>query len=71
MTPRIIKHGGKWYKVGELIQIKEKRTFFIWNLPFSKMATYEIVFIGLDCSALLINPKTDEKRTITGDVNVL
>jgi hypothetical protein len=42
-----------------------------WYLPFFKTVTYQIDFIGLDCSALLKNPKTKESRTITGNVNVL
>ena len=68
MTPHI-EHEGVWYKFGDLIQIKEKRSFLFWYLPFFKTVTYQIDFIGLDCSALLKNPK--ESRTITGNVNVL
>jgi hypothetical protein len=68
---RLIEHEGIWYKLGDLIQIKEKRSFLFWYLPFSKMVTYQISFIGLDCAALLQNPKTKESRTITGNVNVL
>ena len=68
---RIIQHEGIWYKIGDLIQLKEKRSFLFWYLPFFKTATYQITFIGLDCGALLINPKTKESRTITGNVNVL
>jgi hypothetical protein len=70
MTPHI-EHKGVWYKFGDLIQIKEKRSFLFWYLPFSKMVTYQIIFIGLDCSALLKNPKTKETRTITGNVTFL
>ena len=70
MTPHI-EHEGVWYKFGDLIQIKEKRSFLFWYLPFSKMVTYQIIFIGLDCSALLKNPKTKETRTITGNVTFL
>ncbi len=70
MTPHI-EHKGVWYKFGDLIQIKEKRSFLFWYLPFSKMVTYQIDFIGLDCSALLKNPKTKESRTITGNVTFL
>ena len=70
MTPHI-EHEGVWYKFGDLIQIKEKRSFLFWYLPFSKMVTYQIIFIGLDCSALLQNPKTKESRTITGNVSFL
>ena len=29
------------------------------------MVTYKVDFIGLDCGALIINPKTKESRTIT------
>lgn len=68
---RLIEHEGVWYKFGDLIQIKEKRSFLFWYLPFFKTVTYQIDFIGLDCSALLKNPKTKESRTITGNVNVL
>jgi hypothetical protein len=68
---RLIEHKGVWCKIGDLIQIKEKRSFLFWYLPFSKTVTYQIDFIGLDCSALLKNPKTKEVRTITGNVNVL
>jgi hypothetical protein len=68
---RLIEHEGVWCKIGDLIQIKEKRSFLFWYLPFSKTVTYQIDFIGLDCSALLKNPKTKETRTITGNVNVL
>jgi len=68
---RLIEHEGVWYKFGDLIQIKEKRSFLFWYLPFSKMVTYQIIFIGLDCSALLQNPKTKETRTITGNVTFL
>jgi hypothetical protein len=66
---RFIKHEGLWYEVGDLIKLKEKRSFLFWYLPFFKMVTYEIVFVGSDCSALLINPKTKERRTITGSIN--
>jgi hypothetical protein len=68
---RLIEHEGVWRKIGDLIQIKEKRSFLFWYLPFFKTVTYQIDFIGLDCSALLKNPKTKELRTITGNVNVL
>jgi hypothetical protein len=68
---RLIEYEGLWYKFGDLIQIKEKRSFLFWYLPFSKMVTYQIIFIGLDCGALLQNPKTKESRTITGNLNVL
>jgi hypothetical protein len=68
---RLIQHKEVWYKSNDLIQIKEKRSFLFWYLPFSKMVTYEIIFIGLDCGALLQNPKTKEQRTITGNINVL
>ena len=68
---RLIEHEGVWRKIGDLIQIKEKRSFLFWYLPFSKMVTYQIIFIGLDCSALLQNPKTKESRTITGNVTFL
>ena len=68
---RLIEHEGVWRKIGDLIQIKEKRSFLFWYLPFSKMVTYQIIFIGLDCSALLQNPKTKETRTITGNVTFL
>jgi len=68
---RLIEHEGVWYKSGDLIQIKEKRSFLFWYLPFFKTVTYQIDFIGSDCSALLKNPKTKELRTITGNVNVL
>lgn len=68
---RMIQHEGAWYKFGYLIQIKEKRSFLFWYLPFSKTVTYQIDFIGLDCSALLKNLKTKESRTITGSINVL
>ena len=68
---RLIEYEGLWYKFGDLIQIKGKRSFLFWYLPFSKMVTYQIIFIGLDCSALLQNPKTKESRTITGNLNVL
>ena len=70
MTPRI-EHEGVWYKFGDLIQIKEKISFLFWYLPFFKTVTYQIIFIGLDCSALLQNPKTKESRTITGNVTFL
>jgi hypothetical protein len=70
MTPHI-EHEGVWYKFGDLIRIKEKRSFLFWYLPFSKMVTYQIIFIGLDCSALLKNQKTKETRTITGNVTFL
>ena len=68
---RLIEHEGVCRKIGDLIQIKEKRSFLFWYLPFFKTVTYQIDFIGLDCSALLKNPKTKEIRTITGNVNVL
>jgi hypothetical protein len=71
MTTRMIQHEGTWYKIGDLFQIKEKRSFLFWYLPFKKTVIYQIHFIGLDCCALLINPKTKEQRTITGNVNVL
>lgn len=67
---RLIEHEGVWYKFGDLIQIKEKRSFLFWYLPFCKKVIYKIVFIGFDCSALLINEKTKELRTITGSVKV-
>ena len=65
---RFIEYKRFWYKIGDLIQFKEKRSFLFWYLPFFKMVTYEIVFIGSDCSALLMNRKTKESRTITGSV---
>ena len=65
---RFIEYKRFWYKIGDLIQFKEKRSFLFWYLPFFKMVTYEIVFIGSDCSALLMNPKTKESITITGSV---
>jgi hypothetical protein len=68
---RLIEYEGVWYKFGDLIQIKEKRSFLFWYLPFFKTVTYQIDFIGLDCSALLKNPKTKESRTITGNVTFL
>jgi len=68
---RLIEYEGVWHKVGDLIWIKEKRSFLFWYLPFFKKVTYQIDFIGLDCSALLKNPKTKKTRTITGNVNVL
>ena len=33
---RIIQHEGIWYKIGDLIQLKEKRSFLFWYLPFFK-----------------------------------
>jgi hypothetical protein len=68
---RLIQYKGLWYEFGDLIQIKEKRSFLFWYLPFYKTVTYQVDFIGLDCGALLINPKTKEQRTITGNINVL
>jgi hypothetical protein len=68
---RLIEHEGVWHNSGDLIQIKEKKSFLFWYLPFFKKVTDQIDFIGLDCSALLKNPKTKELRTITGNVNVL
>jgi hypothetical protein len=68
---RLIQYEGLWYEFGDLIQIKEKRSFLFWYLPFYKTVTYQVDFIGLDCGALLINPKTKEQRTITGNVKVL
>ena len=65
---RFIEYKRFWYKIGDLIQFKEKRSFLFWYLPFFKMVTYEIVFIGSDCSALLMNRKTKQSRTITGSV---
>jgi len=65
---RLIQYEGLWYEFGDLIQIKEKRSFLFWYLPFYKMVTYQVDFIGLDCAALLQNPKTKEQRTITGNV---
>ena len=43
---RIIQHEGIWYKIGDLIQLKEKISFLFWYLPFFKTATYQITFIG-------------------------
>ena len=68
---RIIQYEGVWYKFGDLIQIKEKRSFLFWDLPFFKTATYQIYLIGWDCTALVINTKTKELKTITGNVNIL
>ena len=69
---RFIKYENVWYKVGELIQIKVKRSFLFWYLPFFyKIIKCEIIFIGLDCSAKLIDIKTREERYITGSVKVL
>jgi hypothetical protein len=67
----MIQYEGKWYKLGEEIQIKEKRSFLFWYLPFYKKLTYQITFIGLDCGAWVTNHKTKESRVITGSINVL
>jgi hypothetical protein len=62
---RLIEYEGVWYKLGDLIQIKEKRSFLFWYLPFYKMVTYKVDFIDLFGGALLINQKTKEQRKIT------
>ena len=62
---RLIEYEGVWYKLGDLIQIKEKRSFLFWYLPFYKMVTYQVDFIDLFGGALLRNTKTKEQRTIT------
>ena len=62
---RLIEYEGVWYKLGDLIQIKEKRSFLFWYLPFYKMVTYKVDFIDLFGGALLIHQKTKEQRKIT------